>query len=94
MMFQNIPREKVLEAVKTKGPLIPVKIVKELGGDTFIIGAVLSDLINAKLVKSTQYLRIGSTPLYYVARKRNCLTSASTSTRRTGACWHCLKSRK
>lgn len=65
-MFENVPREKVLEIVKSKGPLIPIKIVKEVGGNTFVIGAVLSDLMGAKLVRATQYLRVGSSPLYYV----------------------------
>jgi hypothetical protein len=66
-MFENIPREKVLEVVQAKGPLIPVKIVKELGGNTFVIGAVLSDLIATKQVRATQYLRVGSSPVYFVS---------------------------
>ena len=65
MVFENVPREKVLAVVKEKGPTIPTRIVKEVGGNTFVIGAVLSDLVNAKLIKVTQGIKMGGTPLYY-----------------------------
>jgi hypothetical protein len=63
-MFQNIPKDKVLEVVK-QGPTYPSKIVKIVGGDTMIVGAVLSTLISTGDVKVST-LKIGGTPLYYV----------------------------
>lgn len=63
-MLQNIPKEKVLEVVK-QGPTIPTRIVKVLGGDSMLIGALLSTLINNGQVKVST-LKIGGSPLYYV----------------------------
>jgi hypothetical protein len=64
-MLQNIPKEKVLEIVK-QGPTYPAKIAKQLGsgGDTMLIGAILSTLISTGEVKVSS-LKIGGTPLYY-----------------------------
>jgi len=63
-MFQNIPKEKVLEIVR-KGPTIPGKISKELSSDTMLIGAILSTLITQGAVRVST-LKIGGTPVYYV----------------------------
>jgi len=58
--------EKVLQLVKEKGPLLPIHIVKELGGNTILIGAVLSTLSERGLVK-VSCAKIGGSPLYYVS---------------------------
>jgi hypothetical protein len=63
-MFQNIPKEKILEVVK-QGPTIPVKIAKAVKGDTMIVGAILSTLISTGDVRVST-LKIGGTPVYYV----------------------------
>ncbi|RJQ17347.1 hypothetical protein C4573_04820 [Candidatus Woesearchaeota archaeon] len=63
-MLKNIPKEDVLKVVRQIGPTIPNKIVKQLGGDTFLIGAILSDLANSKLVKITN-VKLGGSPFYY-----------------------------
>ncbi len=63
-MLQNIPKEKILEVVK-QGPTIPNKITKVVGGDTMLIGAILSTLINSGEVKVST-LKIGGSPIYYV----------------------------
>jgi hypothetical protein len=62
-MFQNIPKAKVLEVVK-QGPTIPQKIVKQVGGDTMIVGAVLSTMISTGEVRYTSF-KIGGSPVYY-----------------------------
>jgi hypothetical protein len=63
-MLQNIPKEKILEVVK-QGPTIPQKIVKIVGGDTMLIGAILSTMISTGEVRYS-ILKFGGSPLYYV----------------------------
>lgn len=63
-MLQNIPKEKILEVVR-QGPTIPQKIVKIVGGDTMLIGAILSTMISTGEVKYS-ILKIGGSPLYYI----------------------------
>ncbi|HEY9701619.1 MAG TPA: hypothetical protein V6C58_04195, partial [Allocoleopsis sp.] len=63
-MIQNIPREKVLEVVSL-GPTVPAKIVKQVGGDTMIIGAILSTIISTGKIKVSS-LKVGGSPLYYI----------------------------
>jgi len=63
-MLQNIPKDKILDALK-EGPTYPSKIVKKVGGDTMLIGAILSTLINSGDVKISS-LKIGGSPLYYL----------------------------
>ena len=60
-----IDENEVLSIVKERGPVIPREIVVELGGDTFIVGAVLSQLVDAKKIKLSN-TKIGSSPTYYV----------------------------
>ncbi|HIH32166.1 TPA: hypothetical protein HA235_05650 [Candidatus Woesearchaeota archaeon] len=62
--MQNIPKEKVLEVVR-QGPTIPQKIVKIVGGDTMLIGAILSTMISIGEVNYSS-LKIGGSPLYYI----------------------------
>ena len=62
-MIENIPKEKILEVVR-EGPTLPARIAKRVGGDTMIIGAILSTLINTGDV-AVSTLKIGGSPLYY-----------------------------
>ena len=58
-------KNQVLEIVKLKGPVLPRDIVREIGGDTFITGAVLSQLVDDKIIKLSN-TKIGSSPVYYL----------------------------
>ena len=61
-----ITRERVLSVLQMRGPLIPVHIKKALGeGDTFIIGAVLTELKEAGKIRISNTKRGGS-PYYYI----------------------------
>lgn len=60
-----IDKDKILEIIKLKGPFIPRDLVKEIGGDTFLTGAILSQLVDTKQLKLTN-AKIGGSPLYYV----------------------------
>ena len=63
-MLTNIPKEKILEVVK-EGPTIPTRITKRVGGDSMLIGAILSTLIASGEVRIST-VKIGGTPIYYV----------------------------
>lgn len=63
-MLQNIPKEKIIEVLQ-QGPTVPSKIVKVVGGDTMLIGAMLSSLISTGEVKYSS-LKIGGSPVYYL----------------------------
>lgn len=61
----NDLREKIVQIVARKGPVLPVEIMKEVGGNTIIIGAMLSELASKDRVKITNS-KVGGSPLYYV----------------------------
>jgi hypothetical protein len=59
-----INKDDVLSAVKAKGYVIPSDVSKQFAVDTFIMGAMLSDLVSEKkLFVST--VKIGGSPVYY-----------------------------
>ena len=59
-----VHRDAVLNYVKGRGPLLPSEMKQALGSDTTILGAILSELAAAKLVKITHTKRGGS-PFYF-----------------------------
>lgn len=60
-----ITQERVLQIVRDRGPMIPVEIKKILGeGDTFVIGAFLSELASKQKIIVSK-LKMGGTPFYY-----------------------------
>ncbi len=59
-------RDKVLAFVKAKGPVIPMQVAKDLGKDTFYAGAILSELLNSRVIKISS-AKIGGTPVYYTS---------------------------
>lgn len=65
-----VTNDEILELVKAKGPLLPIDLVKELGGstktNTFFVGAMLSELSNANKIKISN-LKVGGSPLYFVS---------------------------
>lgn len=58
-------KEEILKFVKMKGPVIPNQIKKVLGGETYLISALLSELSSDGLVKIS-HTKIGASPTYYV----------------------------
>ncbi len=60
-----LDKEKIYELVKTQGPLIPRDIMKVIGGDTFLIGALLSQLKSSGRIFVSN-TKIGGSPVYYV----------------------------
>ena len=58
-------REKILEVVKSTGPVLPVEIVSKTGGDSLVANAYLSDLVDGGQLKKSKE-RIGSVNLYFI----------------------------
>lgn len=63
---QQTKSEHVYSLIKERGPILPVDIVKEIGGNTILTGALISDLVRRGKVSVTKNIRVGSSPLYYV----------------------------
>lgn len=61
-----LAKEDVLRTVQEQGPILPIQVKKTLGTDTLLIGAVLSELVDAKQVLVSQ-TKFGTSPAYYVA---------------------------
>ncbi len=62
-------RDKVYEFVKIKGVVLPIDIAKEFKLDTLFASALLSELAKSNKVKIS-YLKVGSSPLYYIPEKK------------------------
>jgi hypothetical protein len=61
----NINKEDVLNIVKLKGPVTPTEIKRELKKETYLISAVLSELVNTRTVKTTN-VKKGTSIFYYI----------------------------
>jgi len=58
-------KEQVLAIVRQQGPIIPNEVKKQVGGDNFIVGAILSELLSDGAIKISN-TKIGGSPTYYV----------------------------
>ncbi len=56
--------DQVVRVVATKGPMLPIQLVKELGTNTMLAGALLSQLVEQKRV-FISHVKVGGSPLYY-----------------------------
>lgn len=59
-------RDKILQMVRMKGPLLPSQINRELNTNLLFASAMLSELVDNKALRIT-HLKVGGSPLYYVA---------------------------
>lgn len=60
-----VDKDSILSLVKQKGPLVPNDIKRSLGGDSFLIGAILSELKSRKFLLMTAVKKGGSS-FYYL----------------------------
>ncbi len=58
-------REKILQAIRMKGPVIPSQIKEVVNADILMTSAMLSELTSRNMLKVSS-LKIGSSPLYYL----------------------------
>jgi hypothetical protein len=68
--------ETILEIIKQKGPILPVKVSKEIHDDVLMTSARLSELLTGKKIKISN-LKVGGSPLYYFPGQEEKLTNFS-----------------
>jgi hypothetical protein len=71
-----LDKNRILQIVKERGPLIPRDVVKVVGSDTFMVGAILSQLVDSKTLKIS-YTKIGGSPVYYAEGQESRLQDLS-----------------
>ncbi|MCA9487356.1 MAG: hypothetical protein KC516_00130 [Nanoarchaeota archaeon] len=63
-------KNKIINSLKSKGPLLPAYVSKEIGMDMLFTSAFLSELISEKEVYSS-HMRVGSSAIYYLEDQKN-----------------------
>jgi len=58
-------REKIVEIVKAKGPVLPAHIYKEIGTNILMASAHLAELTASNRLKISR-IKVGGSPLYYL----------------------------
>jgi hypothetical protein len=58
-------KQKILQLIKTKGPIIPAQLTKELNTSILFVSAMLSELVSNNELKLS-HLKFGGTPLYFL----------------------------
>jgi len=71
-------KQKIIELIKTKGPVIPAQISKEINSDILMSSAHLSELSSEGKVKISN-IKIGGTPLYYLPGQEASLQNFSSN---------------
>lgn len=72
-----IDKEEVFQVIKAKGYVIPSDLTRQFRLDTFMVGAVLSDLVREKRLLISR-VKIGGSPVYYVPEQREKLQELSS----------------
>ena len=65
-------RDKILEIVKAKGPVLPVQISKEIGSNILMASAHLAELTASNRLKISR-IKVGGSPLYYLPGQESML---------------------
>ena len=65
-------RNKILEIIKAKGPVLPVQVSKEIGMDILMSSAHLAELTASNLVKIS-HVKVGGSPVYYLPGQESML---------------------
>ncbi len=58
-------KEKILQLIRIKGPIVPTQLTRDVGQDSFIIGAHLSELVSEKRLHVTS-IKKGTSKFYYL----------------------------
>lgn len=71
-------REKIVDIVKTKGPVLPVQVGKEIGMSILMASAHLAELTASNRIKISA-LKVGGSPLYYLPGQEPMLQKFTTN---------------
>ena len=58
-------KERILEVIRQRGPELPVRVAKAIGGNNLFTAAFMSELVGEQKLKLSN-MRVGSSPLYYI----------------------------
>lgn len=61
-------KEKIVQILKNKGPLLPIYISKDIGLESIFTSAFLSELVSEKRIHVSN-MRVGSSPIYFTEDK-------------------------
>ncbi len=62
-------KEKIIQALKINGPMLPAYIAKNIGSDMLFTSAFLSELVSEKRILSS-HMRIGSSAIYFLKENK------------------------
>ena len=71
-------KQKIIALIKTKGPVIPAQVAKEINSDILMSSAHLSELSSKGEVKISN-VKVGGTPLYYLPGQEASLQNFSSN---------------
>ena len=71
-----VDKDKILTIMQEKGPILPKDLMKDLGANTILIGAALSELAAQKKIVIS-HMKIGGSPIYYLAEHKDKLQEFS-----------------
>ncbi|MGM5481431.1 MAG: hypothetical protein ACQESE_03395 [Nanobdellota archaeon] len=60
-----VDKNDIITLLKQKGPLVPTEIKSKVGGDTIIVGAILSEQTSKGVIKIS-HMKRGASPFYYL----------------------------
>lgn len=66
----NVKKEDILQIIRRLGPSTVTQVKKELGAETYLVSAVLSELTNLKKLKTTN-VKKGTAIFYYLPEQKN-----------------------
>ena len=65
MVNTNQTHENIIEAIKKRGPSLPIQLAKELQMSSLFVSAYLSELAKEKRIKISS-LKVGGSPVYFL----------------------------
>ena len=65
-------RDRILEYIKKKGPVVPIDVAQELRIDSVIASAFLSECLSSKALLLS-HLKVGTSKVYYLPEQREML---------------------
>ena len=65
-------KAKIIEIINSRGPMLPIKVAREIELSTLFTSAIMSEMISEKAIK-TSNLKVGGSPLYYLGGQENML---------------------
>ncbi len=87
-------RDKILQLIRLRGPLLPSEINKEIGTNTLFASAMLSELVDNKVIRLSN-VKVGGSPLYYYPGQENRLQQYSNKLHeKEQRVYHLLKEKK